>query len=56
MLPKERKSTAINSTVANFLPEHAREPSEKGNVPLAGLTIPCGDVVPELVAEQTDEE
>jgi hypothetical protein len=43
--------------VANFLPEHARAPSEKAkNVPLAGLTITGGDVVPELVGEQIDEE
>jgi hypothetical protein len=43
--------------VANFLPEHARAPSEKGkNVPLAGLTSTGGEVALELVAEQTDEE
>jgi hypothetical protein len=47
--------------VANFLPEHARAPSEKGkNVPLAGLTSTGGDtdgdIMPELVVEQTDEE
>jgi len=47
------KSTATNSTVANFLPEHAREPSEKGkNVPLPGLSIPglsipCEDAIDE---------
>jgi hypothetical protein len=51
------KSTATNSTVANFLPEQAREPSENGrNVPLAGLRIPCADVVPESLAEPVDSD
>ena len=51
------KSTATNSTEANFLPEHARPPSEKGkNVPFAGLRIPYEDVVLESIAEPLDDE
>jgi hypothetical protein len=43
--------------MANLLPEHARAPSENAkNVPLAGLMIAGGDIVPEFVAEPTDEE
>lgn len=34
--------TATNSTVANFFPEHALEPSEKGrNEPLSGFRMPA---------------
>jgi hypothetical protein len=55
---KSAKSTAANFTVANFLPEHAREPSEKAkNVPLAGLSNPFVDEeLVEVIDEERDKE